>query len=251
VLIPSSRHTRKDLELWSLLESTDKLHANSGEFRRRHVEALNAIIAFTDDRPFYVGVSWGKDSVVVAHLVRCIMPTAPLVHLRQEPFDNPDTIFVRDEFLKQFPATPYREIVVDYRDLPPDPTLAEREGDRRFFEAFKQVGHRHISGVRAVESGVRKIRMRRWGLESPNTLAPIGWWPTVDVFAYLAEHDLPVHPAYACLGGGRWQRERIRVDALCGEGGIQFGRAEWEREYYGAELRRLEAGIAGIAGKIT
>ncbi|TXH99574.1 MAG: hypothetical protein E6Q76_19695 [Rhizobium sp.] len=61
-----------------------------------------------------------------------------------------------------------------------------------------------------------------------------------DVFAYLAFHGLPVHPNYAMLGAGRWPREYLRTAPLGGKRGDQFGRAEWEREYYGDVLRRLE-----------
>ena len=70
---------------------------------------------------------------------------------------------------------------------------------------------------------------------------PAGLVSAADVFAYLASRQLPVHPAYAMLGGGRYQRDRIRVSSLGGRRGDGMGRAEWEREYYGDILRRLEA----------
>jgi len=55
-------------------------------------------------------------------------------------------------------------------------------------------------------------------------------------------YNLPVHPAYAMTAGGRWDRKHIRVASLGGQRGAQYGRREWEREYYGDVLRRLEAG---------
>ena len=64
----------------------------------------------------------------------------------------------------------------------------------------------------------------------------------LETFGYLAAHDLPVHPAYAMLGGGRWERDRIRVASLGGRRGDGIGRAEWEREYYSDVLNRLAAG---------
>jgi phosphoadenosine phosphosulfate reductase len=96
-------------------------------------------------------------------------------------------------------------------------------------------------GIRADESSGRRIRTLRWGLNSPNGSAPIAKWSTQDVFSYLAVNDLPVHPAYAMLGGGRWPRERLRVAEIGDSHGTGGGRREWEMEYYGDVLRRIEA----------
>jgi hypothetical protein len=104
---------------------------------------------------------------------------------------------------------------------------------RRWKRAEQAIGaNRHLSGVRADESGVRKIRMRRWGLSTDRTCCPLGWWSKQDAFGYAAAKNLPVHPNYAMLGGGRWPRENLRVDGLGGVRGRGIGRAEWEREYY-------------------
>jgi len=99
-------------------------------------------------------------------------------------------------------------------------------------------GERHISGVRAQEARVRRLRMITHGESSPNTCAPIGWWDMADVFAYLHKHDLPVHPAYAQTYGGAFSREDIRVDALGGATGSN--RVEWEGRYYGEEIESIK-----------
>jgi phosphoadenosine phosphosulfate reductase len=83
--------------------------------------------------------------------------------------------------------------------------------------------------------------MLRWGLNSPKGCSPIGRWNTADVFGYLAIHDLPIHPAYAMLGGGRWPRERLRVAEIGDTHGAGGGRAEWEKEYYQDVINRLLA----------
>lgn len=85
------------------------------------------------------------------------------------------------------------------------------------------------------------MRCARWGISTERTCAPLAWWTAADVFAYLATHDLPVHPAYAMLGGGRWRRERLRVAEIGDTHGKGGGRLEWETEYYGDALRRLQA----------
>lgn len=81
--------------------------------------------------------------------------------------------------------------------------------------------------------------MRIHGVATSRTCRPIGWWSSADVWAYLARHDLPVHPAYAMTLGGRLERDRIRVHSIGGEDGASFGRVEWEDRYYGDLTARL------------
>ena len=49
---------------------------------------------------------------------------------------------------------------------------------------------------------------------------------------YLNKYNLPIHPNYAMLGGGRYDRNNLRVDCLAGTQGNGMGRNEWEKEYY-------------------
>jgi phosphoadenosine phosphosulfate reductase len=240
-LIPSSRHTPADLALWRDLEGADRAHGRSAGLVRKVDRSTEAIRGFLAAGPAYLSVSWGKDSVVLAHLGLTVAPRLPLIHLRAVPHGNPDTPAVRDAFLTRYPGTDYRELAVDYRDIPPGlgPDVIEREKDRRFFATFP--GGRYLSGIRADESAGRKVRMRKWGLRGPTTAAPLGWWTAADVFAFLATEGLPVHSTYSMLGAGRWDREHVRVDELGGARGNQFGRKEWELLYYGDFLRRIEA----------
>jgi hypothetical protein len=59
------------------------------------------------------------------------------------------------------------------------------------------------------------------------------------VFAYLAHHRLPVHPAYACGIAAGWERERLRVSSLGHSRATWRGRVEWERRYYREEMWAL------------
>jgi phosphoadenosine phosphosulfate reductase len=243
VLIPSPRHRPADLELWSDLEEADQTLARMPRIEWLADRSIDEIKSFVPRGPCYCSVSWGKDSVALAHLVVRSGVAMPLVHVHAAPVANPESHAVRDAFLGRYPCD-YHEITIDYRATYGITDLEERglAGDRVFFAAFRRFGPRYLSGIRSDESGGRKIRMRRWGLTSENACAPLGWWRGHEVFAYLALHDLPVHPSYAMLGAGRWERKHIRVDELAGRRGTQFGRAEWEAEYYGDFLRRLAAG---------
>lgn len=229
MLIRSHRHSRADLDAWEIEEETDRLHVERVDLRAKAKVAMQEIARFAKEGPGYVGVSWGKDSVVVAHLTWLVAmaggPSLPLVWVRVEDKENPDCPLVRDHFLSTHPRVTYEEIEA------PAPTkgLTSSLG---FAEAARRHGDRHISGVRAEESAVRKLRTMRWGLSTEKTCAPIAWWTHRDVFAYLLMEDLPVHPAYACLMGGILERRHLRVAAIGGKRGTGHGRAEWERRYY-------------------
>lgn len=249
MLIRCPRHTDADLRLWRELEAADRV--NGERLLRSGKVELAAVVVrdFASGGPCYAGTSWGKDSCVLAHLIHASGLRVPLVHLRVTPSHSPYCDAVRDAALSACPGLEYHEIAVDYgdvyrRELSEDER--DRETDRLWFEGFrradKMFGDRHLSGVRAAESGIRKMRMRRWGLSTDRTCCPFGWWTEADVFGYLAACNLPVHPNYAMLGGGRWPRGKIRVAEIGDVHGAQRGRREHEREYYGDVLARIAAG---------
>lgn len=238
-LIESQRHTKADLEAWRRTEDTAEFHAQTKRFRNTVVpRAIQALFSFATDR-CYAGCSWGKDSVVLAHMIATEVPRIPLVWVRVEPIKNPDCLLVRDIFLERFPRVRYEEIEIWCRH--------DAEGwhatgtlERGFSEAARRFGDQHISGIRGEESGQRKRRMMAFGHSSRSTCAPIGWWSGFDVFAYLVSRKLPIHPAYACTLGGLLDSKRIRVASLGGKRGTGMGREDWERRYYRDEMRRLD-----------
>lgn len=245
MLIHSDRHRPEDLELWSELEAGDREHGK----RRQHLvmvdRSLEVIRRFAATGPCYCGVSWGKDSVVVAHLCLLTDPSIPLIHLRPSNH-NPDCDAVRDDYFRRFPGQAYYEVRVDYGDLHAQNLPVhelDRATDKRWYAAIRESGRqyrgRHVLGIRSEESGGRRLRQMIWGESSPNGCAPITRWSTADVFAYLAANRLPVHPVYAMLGGGRWPRDRLRVAEIGDTHGTGSGRREWELEYYGDIIRRL------------
>ncbi len=248
MLIPSRRHTTKDLELWAELEAMDRLLGSGRGMQRLLWTACRHIGEFARLGACYAGISWGKDSIVLAHLCRVAAPQIPLVHLRPTNH-NPDCDLVRDAYFTAFPGQTYEEVIVDYESLHaanlPDHEL-DKETDARWYSAIRDCerkhGDRHILGIRSDESFGRMIRTMRWGISTPRSCAPIARWKTEHIFAYLAANDLPVHPAYACLGGGRWPREQLRVAEIGDTHGKGSGRHLWEQEYYPEAYRRLQIG---------
>jgi phosphoadenosine phosphosulfate reductase len=230
MLLPSPRYDAKDAAQWTSLERQDALVAATARHQRHVRRSEDWLRGFAAEGACYAGVSWGKDSVVLADMVSRVCPQVALVWVRVEPIFNPDCLLVRDAFLETHAHARYEEVVVrcrqDARGWHATGTL-----EAGFSRAEEKYGARHVSGIRAAESGTRKRRMTAHGPATANSCAPIGWWQAEDVWAYLHARGLPVHPAYAC-SGGLWERDRIRVASIGGKRGQGHGRTEWERRYY-------------------
>lgn len=232
MLIASPRHRPEDLRLWAELEAADRETAVS-RYLSKQAEGAMELFALSSSTPCFIATSWGKDSVVMLHhFVRSNL-NLPVVYVRKTRRDNPDCEIVRDTFLTRFPIDRYHERTF---------TDAQCAREEHWRDVAAEFGARRITGLRADESRSRLLSIGSAGVSTKNSCRPLSHWRSAHVFAYLAQHDLPVHPAYACLGGGRWPREHLRTHSLAGTGrGIGMGRAEWEREYYGDELRRIAA----------
>lgn len=242
MLIECDRHTRADLDHWRMRERQDAVHCKLASMARKIDAAKRAIATFDAHHrgAYYVGASWGKDSVVVASIAYAAGVPAPLVYVRVEPMANPHCTLVRDAFLAAH-AADYDEVRIDCErdEHGRFPSVGRLESG--FAIAAERHGDAYVSGVRAEESGARRLRMGAHGVESLRTCAPIGWWRGEDVFAYLHAHELPVHPAYAMTMGGRLDRNRIRVATIGGERGTGHGRADWEARYYPRESAAILA----------
>lgn len=241
MLIAIPQHSPLEIERWNSLERGDSVVSGLRKQASLVNRSVQAISTFTaESSSGYCGVSWGKDSVVVAHMIAALAkrggPVIPLVWVRVERAENPHCPLVRDAFLRAYDH-PYREIEV---------ALNRRKGHLTSEAGFKlaanMFGNRHISGVRADESSVRMLRCMKHGEVSAGTCAPLSWWKAENIFAYLYANNLPVHPAYAFSMDGLLPREHLRVASLGGERGTGWGRREWEMRYYPTEMLALAEG---------
>jgi len=230
MLIPSHRHKPEDLRLWEELEAGDH-QADRKRLDRLACESIDAITRFAAS-PCYISTSWGKDSVVTMHLcylAGVIVPSVWVLFTGGGGMANPDCFAVRDAYLSSFPSE-YHELSFRRDDC---------LRDEHWMECNRRWGGRRITGIRGDESGSRSISAATHGVRTDRTCRPILRWTTTDVFGYLATRNLPVHPAYAMLGGGRWPREHLRCHSIGGKTATGAGRAQWEREYYGDVLNKL------------
>lgn len=237
MLIHSDRHTAADVAKWTELEKADKAHSHSPTLWRNYRRCCELARAFLEDGPAWCGVSWGKDSVLLAHMVLSIDKTIPLRWIKVEPVFNPDCHLVRDYFFRFHRKCDYNEVITHISEK----RESERTSERGAKIIASDLGERRLSGVRAAESPTRKMRFWKHGVNTKLTSAPLSYLTEKDVFALLYAFDLPVHPAYGCLGGGRWDRSHLRVSSLGGDRGNGHGRLQWEQEYYGEELRRIQS----------
>lgn len=239
MLISSPRVTPEDLRVWHERARADAVYASLKSFRGKCEKAFSTSTTFARSGPCYASVSWGKDSMIIAHLAIQLRKTVgvvvPIVWVRVEPIKNPDCIAVRDEFFRRFDH-PYHEETVWCRQ-DDEGWHATGTLQKGFHDAEKALCiKRSFRGIRGAESGMRKQLMERSGQFSKNACRPIGYWSGQDVFAYLHAFDLPIHPAYAMSMGGILDRDRIRVSSIGGKRGGGMGRDAWEAKYYGAEL---------------
>lgn len=217
MLIRSDRQRTEDLDHWAELRQLDRAHASmlGPKIARATVE----LHRFLSLGPAYVGVSWGKDSVVVADIAMRSGINVPLVWARPpRGIAVPGCNETRDAFLAIHPDADYREVPVK---------AVRTDGILRLVEGIEKISEtvgisRYVSGVRNDESRDRLHRFQMFGHASANTCAPLSLWKGDDVFAYLEMFGLPVHPHYGMTIGGRMDRNRLRVSII---GPMRRGRA--------------------------
>src|SRR5690606_17456824 len=148
-------------------ERMDRLYVErcSRKLDEMEARAMDEIAKFAGResiRP-YVGVSWGKDSVVVAHLAWRTGLDLPLAWARVEPGANPDCEPVRDTFLARF-SVRYHEVIAPRIDGDDDLTLVSALCWKLAAEAAGT--ERHVIGVRAEESSTRRMSIGASGLST-------------------------------------------------------------------------------------
>ena len=231
MLLKSDRHTPSDIETWKELEAADLVHGQT--MLHKIIKAIEDIRLFCRE-DCYVATSWGKDSMAMMFLVAMAQVDVPVVFIRQVGLmEDPYQLDVQNAFEKQFSVLTH---VIEV-ELVPYATDGRSPGLEEGIKiARSRFGRRYISGIRADESAIRRLASFR--LKS--SCWPLKHWTAKDVFGLIAKERLPLHPSYAMTGGGRWDREQIRVSIIGGNKGLGAGRREWEQEYYPDILNRIK-----------
>lgn len=202
-LLDSPRLSATDRAFWALQARNDAQRGRSAALARKAQQARELIAEFLGKHPgAFVSVSWGKDSVVVAHLVRQVNPDVLLVHVTHPWLANPCALQVRDAFLAEWPM-PYAEHLI--------------KDERKYFkDVAAEFGDFGFRGIRAQESKTRRLSAYRFGEDTGKICRPVLWWKTHEIFAYHERHGLPLSPVYAMSRDGQDVREFIRTDHVLG-----------------------------------
>ncbi len=205
-----------------------KLLSALPQFKAKEEKARSDIVAMINatNNP-YCSCSWGKQSIVLSHLVWSVDPTIKIVHFTGDDaeligdFDN-----VRDTFLKEYEA-PYEEVRrgVHFRDAV------------KSFNA--QSGHDGVFvGLAEEESRGRRITCRN--ANSQNILdclgmkrsTPLARWTVNDLAAYIAIHNLPLLSTYVKYGLD------VRTSTGCRAGSYTEGAVDYISSTKAAEMMK-------------
>lgn len=198
----------------------------------------------------YVSCSFGKDSVVLLHLVLQQCPSIPILFINSQ-YCFPDTYKVRDEFVKRFNINlfelvqehDYLDIINQY-GLPDDRSKAQQKKvvellkkDTANMWAKKNGFDGHFWGLRKEESIGRKILLNTKGTLFLAKMAglwrcsPLANWSYEDIWVYILTNDVPYSGIYAkdkfC------DPKQIRNSSwVTTDGAALNGRVLWLKYYY-------------------
>ena len=241
MLIDSPRITTRDRKVWEQRHRYDLPLSRGARIERLEAQALRAVEEWRGGGDGIVSVSWGKDSVVAAHIALKVDPDLRLVWVRSDPFETPEAEVVRDYFLAAHPGARYEERVAVLRNPKRgEPGFAKHrlDPDAKHQDVLgEHIPERWVSGLRGQESRMRALSIAWSGMATRNTCRPLAFWRGPDIFAYCAREGLPLHPAYAMSFGGVLDRQWIRTHPLCSIVEMKTDVAQWEDRYYGDVIR--------------
>ncbi len=240
-------------------------HAESPAFLRRLTEARHIIARHAD---YSVSVSWGKDSIALLAVAAATLVRVIAIHgrYRVAAENAGDIDAVRDAVL----ARPDM-INVDYREIeiPGEWDLFERAGGPfvqpcadhhfealrwrraiargRLREACEGAGcRRYMLGLRAAESGARRVNIATRGLayekrDGQSIALPIGRWEADDVWALLTARELPWLRIYDIAPNRDRARSMLCIALGSSDRHLRDGEYELWRRCYPDEIAQWEA----------
>lgn len=223
-----------------------------------HFVVKNALQDYSG--PVAVGVSGGKDSIAMAHIVA--QHCNPLVIWNDSGLELPESEGVVSQLSEQLglEMAIARGCNALDRKIEIGAYKARERADETnrlcIIEPIREIlQENHIIlefvGLREEESRTRRMLIRRFGPVHANkrwgcaTAWPMRRWLAADVYAYIDEHDLPLHPAYLRED---WQdRESIRVSWLWDSTRDNLGDLTYVRRYYPKIYRKMrDAGVIDV-----
>lgn len=209
-----------------------RLHAKLPLFRRRLDFALDGIRAMLDAAPrAYVSISFGKQSLVLAHMVRQLAPDMPMHFLAsEETWALYDYGPVIESFCSRWPIqlTIHQTTRLSGADTWKD---ARDAGDRDLQDmcdraewdgwywglAKEESPQRRMTLLAAYKQGTPHPTIYRYA-DGKLRCCPLMHWDTRDLAAYIGLHDLPLLNIYRRYGLQQRTTARITKKMLRNQG---------------------------------
>lgn len=197
-------------------EAAYRARSLTAAYSRRIDEALAIIDRALDlcEAP-YVACSFGKDSAVLLDLVRRRVPDIEARFIRW-----PETEYLGnyDEVIQAWRDRGANIVILDLQRASLDEKVSGRWKMLREMTPTDGV----FIGLRAEESVARRTTLMVHGTlfqskDGYRRISPLAWWRTIDVAAYITEHDLPTLDTYRQRGFSERTASRIPRAEVRGE----------------------------------
>jgi 3'-phosphoadenosine 5'-phosphosulfate sulfotransferase (PAPS reductase)/FAD synthetase len=255
-----------DHECWALWIRTASVHAHTNAFKRRLDGAKRAIGEALGKYPnAAIMSSFGKDSLVMTHLIAVELGYRLPVFCECDDLDFPDSRVWRERYTNDFDLrTTFLESPISVKQWISDHahelgllddihSRAAGMAKAAFYDVVESAAAPFdlvFLGLRKDESRSRMMNRVTRGLlyEKKHRLrgaqwvcAPIGDWTGLDVYAYGAAHGLEFKPTYRCISFmHRDEPWRVREAWWIPESNTRrYGGVAWLRRYYPSLYRQL------------
>ncbi len=206
-----------------------KLPAYSRQVRRSH-EIIKEFLTISKNP--YIAWSTGKDSTACIGLVREHENIIAVNH--DNGVELPDNYLILEQ-MDNVVVHKSESLFLDLMDEHGFESSKLRK--KNFVKEFETNGNYDgvILGLRKQESAVRKryvnkpIYQRKDGMW---VCLPVLYWRLEDVFAYLLQKNLPIHPMYTRESHQPFEYRRVGGFMSSRNRGAEYGRFVWLREQY-------------------
>ncbi len=218
----------------------DHLHAKTPEFQNRVAETHKFIdfVLSQVENP-YVACSFGKDSIVMLHLILQHRPNIPVYSFSNKQYDFPDTHRIRWELQERWNLN----LILVERDVSKAVEIEDEGGayNRLYFSVLREQVQKHqwncvFIGKRKQEASRRKREIDEKGNFFPDTLNekiayPLADWNIKDIWAYSTSNNLLHHEIYNKQNCGL-TRETIRLGIMFDPLFDRTGEQVWMKKNY-------------------
>lgn len=225
----------------------------------RHVETARGILRRGADKgPMSVSVSWGKDSLALAHLALDTLGDVPLFHMASPyglpGYDECKAYFAARATIHTLPASRTLDEYITWCQDIGLPHERERTVHQRVVSEIKRDrgslwAEEHgilvqALGMRIAEKGPRARVLRKRGPvyqmhDGSWKCCPLAYWSTADVWAYIVSRGIPYNRRIYDAETHGQTRETLRNTGWLSTDGAEDGRIAWLAFHFPDEYETL------------